>query len=167
MRAPAWILIALLAATGVTVAAVGATVVVGMRRRDPRVLGPMLRWQRDHVNPRVLRTAGRAGDPHSVVRHIGRTSGREYATPISAVPADSGFEVVLPYGEAQWVRNVLAAGSAVLEHDGRRYEVIAAEVVPIRSTAIGQDGAFIARVFGLREVLRLSTSERMPRASDS
>lgn len=44
------------------------------------VLSPMLRWQGDHVNPRVLRTTGRAGDPHSVIRHVGRTSGREYAT---------------------------------------------------------------------------------------
>jgi hypothetical protein len=61
-------------------ATVGATVVVGIPQRDPRVLGPMLRWQGDHVNPRVLRTAGRAGDPHSVIRHVGRTSGREYAT---------------------------------------------------------------------------------------
>jgi hypothetical protein len=168
MRVPALIPIGLLAVLGVAVSVIGATIVIviGFRRRDPRVLGRLVRWQRERANPMVMRTAGRPGDRHSVIRHVGRSTGREYATPISAVPAESGFEVVLPYGAGtQWVRNVLAGGTAVLEHDGRRHEVIAAEVVPLGSTAVGQDGSFVARVFGVREALRLSTSERMPPAA--
>ncbi|MUN08052.1 hypothetical protein [Agromyces luteolus] len=154
-----------IAAVGALVLVAGLTIVVGFRRRDPRVLGPLVRWQRERVNPRVLQTAGREGDPHSVVRHVGRSSGRYYATPISAVRVSGGFEVVLPYGsEANWVRNVLAAGTAVLEHDGRSYNVVGAEVVPIEATGFAEDGAVTARVFGLREALRLSTGEGAPTA---
>ncbi|MFC9919612.1 nitroreductase/quinone reductase family protein [Agromyces binzhouensis] len=160
MRVLGQVLVALLAVVTVAAAVAGTTIVIGFRRRDPRVLGRLVRWQRERVNPRVLETAGLAGDPHSVVRHVGRTTGRDYATPITAVPVDGGFEVVLPYGaEANWVRNVLAAGAAVLEHDGRRYEVVAPEVLPIRSTGFAERGAVTARVFGLTEALRLSTGD--------
>jgi len=165
MRVLGQVLAAVLAVVAVAAAVAGLTIVVGFRRRDPRVLGPLVRWQRERVNPRVLQTAGTEGDPHSVVRHVGRTSGRPYATPISAVRVSGGFEVVLPYGpEANWVRNVLAAGSAVLEHDGRSYDVVAAQVVPIDATGFAENGAVTARVFGLREALRLSTGDEVESA---
>ncbi|GAA2041888.1 hypothetical protein GCM10009819_30080 [Agromyces tropicus] len=62
------------------------------------------------------------------------------------------------------MRNVLAAAdSATLDHDGRRYEVLEVEVVPIDASEIA-DGNVTARVFGLREALRLRTGEGAPSA---
>src|SRR3712207_665880 len=46
-------------------------------------------------------------------------SGREYATPMWAVPATEGNVVSLPFGEgADWLKNVLAAGQATIENEG-------------------------------------------------
>jgi deazaflavin-dependent oxidoreductase (nitroreductase family) len=51
--------------------------------------------------------------------HRGRRSGREYRTPISAFRRPGGYAAALTYGpEAEWVQNVLAAGTAVLEMRG-------------------------------------------------
>ncbi|GAA2041893.1 hypothetical protein GCM10009819_30090 [Agromyces tropicus] len=91
-------LVALLTAVGIAAAVAAAIVVIGFRRQDPRVLRPLVRWQRRSLNPRALETAGRPGDQHSIIRHVGRTSGREYATPIGAVRVAGGFEIMLPYG---------------------------------------------------------------------
>ncbi|MGZ4612806.1 MAG: hypothetical protein ACXV1K_06490 [Kineosporiaceae bacterium] len=45
-----------------------------------------------------MRTAGSPGAYASVVRHVGRTSGRRYETPVVPVATDGGFVVPLPYG---------------------------------------------------------------------
>ena len=90
------------------------------------------RMNRAVANPRQLETAGKAGAASSVVRHVGRRSGEEYATPIEATPIDGGFIITLPYGtKADWVSNVLAAGHAVVGHDGSDYPVEQPEVIPM------------------------------------
>jgi len=59
-----------------------------------------------------------------IVEHRGRTSGRTYRTPINVSRRPGGYVVALTYGpDAQWVRNVLAAGGAVLETGGRRHQL--------------------------------------------
>lgn len=69
---------------------------------------------------------------YSIVRHVGRTSGREYQNPISAYPLGDGFVIAVLYGaRSQWVRNVMAAGRFTLRTKGRdvpleRPELIAA-----------------------------------------
>lgn len=81
-------------------------------------------------NPQQLRTAGQPGAYASVIGHVGRTSGAAYRTPVVAVPTDDGFVVALPYGPtADWVRNVLAAGGARVEHDGEIVDVDAPRLV--------------------------------------
>ena len=82
------------------------------------------RLNRAVFNRIQLRTAGRPGAYASVVHHVGRRSGARYRTPVVALPVDDGFVVALPYGpRADWVRNVFAAGSAVVEHGGRSVSV--------------------------------------------
>jgi len=67
-------------------------------------------------NPAMMRLAGRRYFFAGVIRHTGRRSGREYATPIWAVPSADGFVVSLPFGEgADWLKNLLAAGRATIE----------------------------------------------------
>jgi deazaflavin-dependent oxidoreductase (nitroreductase family) len=68
------------------------------------------------VNPVSRRFAGRL-PPFAIVVHMGRTSGKEYHTPILAFRSPTGFAIALTYGpKTDWVRNVLAAGTCTLEY---------------------------------------------------
>jgi deazaflavin-dependent oxidoreductase (nitroreductase family) len=78
------------------------------RHATNRVLGPLARWL-----------------PHfGVIIHRGRTSGRTYRTPVNVFHRPGGYIVALTYGpQSDWVHNVLAAGGATLETQGRRIRV--------------------------------------------
>jgi len=91
-----------------------------------------LRWLTRVTRPLALRSAGKEGSSTSVVRHVGRRSGRLYQTPVVAVEHDDSFLIALPYGEGtDWLKNVLAKGSATLVTGGRTYEVDEPEVIPM------------------------------------
>ncbi len=123
------VLVASVVAVAVTV---GIAFVIGMRRKSPIVQRPVVWFTKRWINPRQLRTAGTAGAVTGVVRHRGRVSGRIHETPVDIVPAGDAFLIALPYGtNAQWVRNVLASGSATLRTDGRIVDVDRAELVPM------------------------------------
>ncbi len=84
------------------------------------------------MRPLALRSAGREGTATSVIRHVGRRSGRIYQTPVVVARHDDSFLIALPYGErTDWLKNVLAAGSATITADGRSYEVDRPEVIPM------------------------------------
>jgi deazaflavin-dependent oxidoreductase (nitroreductase family) len=84
------------------------------------------------MRPVALRSAGREGNATSVVRHVGRRSGRAYQTPVVVARHKDSFLIALPYGErTDWLKNVLAAGSATIVADGRSYEVDRPEVIPM------------------------------------
>ena len=66
------------------------------------------------INPRQIRKL-----EYPVVTHVGRTSGKTYETPLDAFPTRTGYVLVARYGPASdWVRNILAADTAVLRIDG-------------------------------------------------
>ncbi|MGE5693982.1 MAG: nitroreductase family deazaflavin-dependent oxidoreductase [Candidatus Sericytochromatia bacterium] len=76
------------------------------------------------LNPVMMRVAGRKHWYAGVIRHTGRRSGKQYATPVVADPVAGGFVVPLPYGTGvDWLRNVLAADRATLQVHGRTYQV--------------------------------------------
>lgn len=111
-------------------AAVGAVLavvfVVSFRTKFAPVQDRIRHVNRRFTNPRVLsKDAGRPGAYASVVNHHGRHSGAPYRTPVVVQPAGDGtYVVALPYGPgADWVRNVLAAGSATIQHEGRTIAV--------------------------------------------
>jgi deazaflavin-dependent oxidoreductase (nitroreductase family) len=55
-----------------------------------------------------------------VVVHKGRTSGRQYRTPVNVFRRGDRYIIALTYGpNADWVRNVLADGGCTLETRGR------------------------------------------------
>ena len=84
------------------------------------------------MRPLALRSAGKQGSNTSVIRHVGRRSGRTYETPVVAVPHDDSFLIALPYGErTDWLKNVLGKGSATIVTNGRTYEVDRPEVIPM------------------------------------
>jgi deazaflavin-dependent oxidoreductase (nitroreductase family) len=84
------------------------------------------------TRPLALRSAGGKGTATSVVRHVGRRSGRTYQTPVVVARHDDSFLIALPYGErTDWLKNVLSAGSATIMADGRSYEVDRPQVIPM------------------------------------
>ncbi|KAA1423715.1 nitroreductase family deazaflavin-dependent oxidoreductase [Mumia zhuanghuii] len=61
-----------------------------------------------------------------VVTHRGRRSGRTYRTPVAVFREGDQVTLALVYGaEADWVRNVLAAGEATVTTRGRTISVAA------------------------------------------
>ncbi len=134
----------------------------GMRSKSPPILNAVRRFNRSVSNPRQMATAGSAGAYASVIRHVGRTSGREYETPIGAVATEDGFVVALPYGtSADWLKNLLATGSATIVDEGSKYRIDQPEVVPM-AEAIGDfppNERRMLRVFGVDECLRVRRTE--------
>lgn len=136
-----------------------AFVMTALRTENPRMLRAVRRMNRAGMNRLQVRTAGAPGNATGLLRHRGRTSGREYATPIGPFPVEDGFEVALPYGpDVDWLRNLRAAGSAVLEFDGARYRVENPEVVRMANSTVA-DNDRMARMFGVRNALRVRATK--------
>ncbi|WP_179956878.1 hypothetical protein [Amycolatopsis anabasis] len=75
------------------------------------------------LNPVMMRLAGRRHWYAAAIRHTGRRTGKEYATPVVAVRAGDGFIVPLPYGTGvNWLRDVLASGLATTSSGWRTPE---------------------------------------------
>jgi deazaflavin-dependent oxidoreductase (nitroreductase family) len=145
-------------ATALALAGAAAVFLVGMRTKSPAVLRGVRRFNRAVTNPIVLRSAGTPGASASVIRHVGRRSGRSYETPVGPYAVGDGFVIALPYGPGvDWVRNVMANGSATLVHEGRTVTVREPEVV---STALvladlPQSEQRTLRLFAVDQCLRV------------
>ena len=136
---------------------IGIVFVAGMRSKSPPVLNTVRRISRA-TKPIVLRSAGQAGVSTSVVRHVGRSSGREYETPVAALPTDDGFVIALPYGpDTDWLKNVLASGSATIVDQGTTHLVDRPEVVPTAEAEpdLPPDTLRGLRLFRVEECLRV------------
>jgi deazaflavin-dependent oxidoreductase (nitroreductase family) len=139
------------------VSVTGIVFVTGMRAKSPVVVNGVRRLGRA-MRPLASKSAGGPGASTSVVHHIGRTSGRSYATPVGAVPIADGFVIALPYGlSADWLKNVLASGSATIVHDGSTYDVDRPEVVPLSAVEDQFSSADqrAHRLFGVDQCLRV------------
>jgi deazaflavin-dependent oxidoreductase (nitroreductase family) len=116
-----WILLGMI----LVLVVLGGLWFLGMRGKWPVVLDFQRKVNRRVFNPRQMRSAGTSGAYAGIVRHVGRSSGRPYETPVVPLPSEHGFVVLLPYGpRTDWVRNVLAAGSATIVLEGRSYDVV-------------------------------------------
>jgi len=110
------------------------------------------------ARPLALRSAGKERSGSAVIHHVGRRSGRAYQTPVVAVAHDETFLIALPYGErTDWLKNVLAKGSATLVTRGQSYEVDKPEVIPMTAaTSYFQSGEQrLHRLFGVESALQL------------
>lgn len=152
-----WV-IRLAAGTMVALAALATVFLVGMRTKSPAVVDRVRRFNRAVTNPRVLRSAGSPGASASVIRHIGRRSGRSYETPVGPFAVGDVFVIALPYGPgADWVRNVVANGSATLIHEGRTVPVHEPEVVSTAEVVadLPSSEQRTLRLFGVDQCLRV------------
>ncbi len=129
-------LLALLGAVVLGFAVLATAFVVGWRAKSGLVLGPIIWMSKKVMNPMQMRSAGTPGAYASIIRHRGRISGAAYATPVGAIADGDAFLVALPYGSrAQWLRNVLAAGTATLVHEGAAYRVDRPELIAVATVA--------------------------------
>ncbi|MBS9371998.1 nitroreductase family deazaflavin-dependent oxidoreductase [Rhodococcus sp. B50] len=68
----------------------------------------------------------------AVVEHRGRRSGRIFRTPVLLFEAGDDLRIALTYGaDTDWVRNVCAAGGAVVHTRGK--------AVPVTAPRLGSD----------------------------
>lgn len=138
--------------------ALGVAYLLGMRKKDSLVANAQRRINRSVFNPRQMKSAGTPGAYAAVLRHVGRTSGRPYETPVGAVPTDDGFVIALVYGAgSDWLQNVLAAGSAVIVHEGQTHHVERPEVVPMEAASefFSPSDQRGHRLYGVNQCLRV------------
>jgi len=89
--------------------------------------------------------------PWAVIIHKGRKSGRSYQTPVLAFRSGPHLAVILFYGErAEWLRNVLAAGSAQVRRAGRVAQLTNPRVVDGTDPSLSP---MLRRLAGRRRVL--------------
>lgn len=113
----------------------------------------------------MLRLAGREGWYASVAHHVGRRSGRHYATPVVAEPTANGFVIPLPYGtDVDWLRNVLAAGHFTLERNGVSYDVGEPMLIGWADAQVllSPSRRFAFRLYGVRQFLQVRTLSTNP-----
>jgi deazaflavin-dependent oxidoreductase (nitroreductase family) len=147
----------LIAGVLLALVATGIVFVAGMRAKSPLVLDTVRRTSRA-MKPLALKSAGMPGAYASVIRHVGRTTGRAYETPVGAVATDDGFVIALPYGpNTDWLKNVLASGSATIVDEGNTYDVDRPEVVPMAAAGrcFSSQDQRAHRVFGVDLCLRV------------
>jgi deazaflavin-dependent oxidoreductase (nitroreductase family) len=88
------------------------------------------------TNP-VLQHAAKRLPGFAIVHHVGRRSGRAFSNPVNLFRHDDRYVIALTYGrDSQWVRNVVAAGSAEVETRGKRIHVVDPEIVPDPSASL-------------------------------
>jgi deazaflavin-dependent oxidoreductase (nitroreductase family) len=108
--------------------------VLGIGSKNRAVRNAARRVHRAVGNPLQMRSAGAPGTYASVIRHRGRRTGATYENPVWAVPTEDGFLIATVYGpRTDWVKNVLANGSATIVHQGNIYIVDQPEIVPMAS----------------------------------
>lgn len=82
------------------------------------------------VNKRLFNKLELKRGVRPVLTHVGRSSGKTYHTPLDAHPVENGYIFSLMYGSgSDWVKNVLAAGTASLRIGGEEFELASPRVV--------------------------------------
>ncbi|OHV02500.1 hypothetical protein C1Y40_02154 [Mycobacterium talmoniae] len=100
---------------------------------------PMPRWvarlNRRFSNRLVLLWAGWVPGM-AVLQHVGRTSGRQYRTPLNVFPVDGGYLFLAGYGpQTDWLLNIKARGSAHVQHYGKTVQVDSPHLATRREAA--------------------------------
>ena len=126
-----------------------------------RVFGPLARI----FNPLAVRFAGSRYVPlWAIIRPRGRRSGRLYATPVAIAHSADALIVPLPFGaDADWCRNVRAAGACVMRWKGREHQMIEPEIIEdsaLPAFATWERAALSA--LGIKRFLRLRFPQTTP-----
>lgn len=110
------------------------------------------------VNPLTRQLARSSIGPFSLIRHVGRRSGKTYETPLIVAPIRGGFMIELTYGaDVDWHKNIVAAGGCTVIRRGQVYVIHQIEQV---NTATGLAAFPPAQRFVLR-LLRRTHFEKL------
>jgi deazaflavin-dependent oxidoreductase (nitroreductase family) len=96
----------------------------------PMLLPPWLeRLQIRFVNP-LVRPFSKRVPGFGVIKHRGRTSGKDYETIITPYRRGQVLAVGLAHGKTNWVKNVLAAGEADIQIGKESLHLVNPRVLP-------------------------------------
>jgi deazaflavin-dependent oxidoreductase (nitroreductase family) len=119
------------------------------------------------VTNRITRHIAGWAPGFAIVSHVGRHSGRSYETPVNVFKRDGGYLFALTYGEGEWVRNVLAAGTCQIRT--RRTTIALAEPAlyddPSRQ-GIPIPARWILRAVDVDQFLRMTPASRPTEMKD-
>ena len=114
------------------------------------------------LNRLVSRIAGRRYVPlYVLLRHQGRRSGREYATPVVGMRVPGGFAIPMAFGEgADWYRNIASAGGATIRRHGTEHQLVDPAAIDPDAAASPFPGwqRPVFRALGIRRFLFLKGS---------
>ena len=80
------------------------------------------------LNRATKRIARSSHGPFSLIRHVGRRTGRTYETPVILAKVPEGFIAELTFGEeVNWYRNVQVAGGCIVIRHRIEYRVVTVE----------------------------------------
>lgn len=84
-----------------------------------------------HINKLIFNPLEIRKGKRPVIAHVGRRSGTSYQTPLDVHRCQDGTVVMfLVYGsKADWVQNVLAAGTATITIDGEQLSATAPRII--------------------------------------
>ena len=86
---------------------------------------------------RALKPIARYLPTFSVIKHRGRTSGKQYETIVTAYRKGNVLAIALAHGKTDWVKNVLAAGQADLHFARSDVHITNTRILPAGSDAEG------------------------------
>ncbi|MEB3032836.1 nitroreductase family deazaflavin-dependent oxidoreductase [[Mycobacterium] nativiensis] len=110
----------------------------------------LARWNRVGLN-RITRHVASWAPGFGVISHQGRRSGRTYETPVNVFTTATGVRVALTYGaDADWVKNVVAAGGCRLRT--RRRELALTDPRVVHDPSRTSVRRFERRVLGVLDV---------------
>jgi len=90
---------------------------------------PLPKWLA-RLNKRTFNKLEVRRGERPVLIHVGRSSGKAYETPLDAHATDDGYIFIMNYGAgSDWVRNILAAGTAQLRIGGDLIDLESPRVV--------------------------------------
>jgi deazaflavin-dependent oxidoreductase (nitroreductase family) len=112
-------------------------------------------WMLSNTLNRATRRAARSGHgPFSLIRHVGRKTGKAYETPVMLARTADGFVAELTYGpDVAWYRNIVAAGQCAVVYKGAEYAIDRIEPCSAQDglRAFGHPRALILRLLRRRE----------------
>ena len=119
-------------------------------------------WLLSNTLNRATRRAARSGwGPFSLIRHVGRKTGRTNETPVILARTPDGFVAELTYGhEVAWYRNIVAAGQCVVVYKGAEHHIDRLEPCSVQEglCAFGYPRAFVLRLLRRHEFRLLHES---------
>lgn len=140
------------------------------RRTHGRVKRGFLWLLSNTLNRLTTRIARSGRGPFALVRHVGRTSGTTYETPLILARVPEGFVAELTYGTGvNWYRNIVAAGRCAIVFGGAEYQIDRIGPYPADAgiRAYGYPAALVLRLLRRHQFRLLHTDHSaVPSTSD-